>query len=229
MKVLVACEYSGIVRDAFIRAGHDAMSCDLLPSESDLGPHYQGDVRDILEDGWDLMIAHPPCTYLTIAGASKRKERQKEMLEAITFFAILQRAPIPRIAIENPTPFKEVMEFVGRYHQRVNPFEFGDPYRKKICLWLKNLPPLFATEIVEVSASGYCIRKTGPRAGKKYNYYYHQGKSAKERARFFPGVAKAMAEQWGELEKCDCQKPWGDTALVSMECPVHNDTPMVYE
>jgi len=200
VKVLVACEYSGVVRDAFLRAGHYAVSCDLLPSESDAGEHYQGDVRDILGKGWDLMVAHPPCTYLTIAGASKRAERQKEMLEAICFFAELQRAPIPKIAIENPTPFKEVMEFVGRYQQKINPFEFGEPIRKGICLWLKNLPPLFATEIIEVKPSGSCIRKTGKRAGKKYNYYYHQGKSSKARARFFPGIAAAMAHQWGQQQ-----------------------------
>lgn len=199
MKVLIACEYSGIVRDAFIRAGHDALSCDMLPSESALGDHYHGDVRDILHQGWDLMIAHPPCTYLTIAGAAyfKDQERVKQREKAIEFFLELQSASIPRIAIENPIPFKAVMEMVGRYNQRINPFEFGEPVRKRICLWLKNLPPLFATEIIEVKPSGSCVRKTGRRAGKKYNYYYHQGKTGKDRAKFFTGIANAMAAQWG--------------------------------
>lgn len=197
MRVLVACEYSGTVRDAFAARGHDAWSCDILPTETP-GQHIQGDVRQVLADGWDLMVAHPPCTYLTIAGAAyfRNEERTRQREAAIAFFQELQAAPISRIAIENPKPFKAVMERVGRYHQRVNPFEFGEPIRKAICLWLKNLPPLFATDIIEVQPTGHCVRKTGPRAGKKYNYYHHQGKNGHARSRFFPGIAAAMADQW---------------------------------
>ncbi len=124
------------------------------------------------------MVAHPPCTRLTIAGAGSRKGKEKEQAEAIEFFLALRDAPIPKICLENPIPFKEVMAKVGRYHQRVDPFEFGEPHRKAICLWLKGLPPLMATEIIEVKPTGFCIRKTGKRPGKKYNYYHHQGKNA---------------------------------------------------
>lgn len=198
MRVLVACEFSGVVRDAFLRRGHDAMSCDLLPSEVN-GPHHQGDVLDILNEDWDLMIAHPPCTYLTIAGAAYLNDsgRREKRDEATAFFKTLLDAPIDKIAIENPVPFKCVTADVGRYHQIINPFEFGEEHRKRICLWLKGLGPLFVTEIVTVEPRKIYIRKTGPKAGKSYKTYYHQGKSAKERARFFPGIAKAMAEQWG--------------------------------
>lgn len=201
MRVLVACEYSGIVRDAFAARGHNAMSCDLLPTDAPHGLHYQGDIFDLLQGdlSWDLMVAHPPCTRLTIAGAAYlyRPDAVRDREEAIEFFARLQAAPIPKIAIENPTPFKLVTERVGKYTQRTNPFMFGDPVRKAICLWLKNLPVLVPTNIVPVEPTGYCIRKTGPRAGERYNYYHHQGKNAHERSRFFPGIAAAMAAQWG--------------------------------
>ena len=198
MKVLIACEYSGIVREAFRARGHDAWSCDLLDTEIP-GQHIKDDVLAHLDRGWDLMVAHPPCTRLSKAGAAyyHLPEKVQERERAIAFFAHLQAAPIPRIAIENPLPFSSVMERVGRYTQLTNPFEFGDPARKAICLWLTNLPPLTPTKHIEVQPSGYCIRKTGKRAGQRYNYYHHQGKSAHRRARFFPGIAAAMAEQWG--------------------------------
>jgi len=198
MRVLVACEFSGTVRDAFAARGHDAWSCDLLPSETE-GQHIQGDVLAILDQGWDLMVAHPPCTRLTIAGAAyySNPGMAEERERAMEFFRSLRDAPIPKIAIENPTPFKSVTERVGKYDQRTNPFEFGDAERKAICLWLKNLSPLVPTKIVEVKPWGSCIRKTGPKAGQRYNYYYHAGKSAHARSRFFPGIAAAMAEQWG--------------------------------
>ena len=157
MKVLVACEYSGRVRDAFIAAGHDAMSCDTLPSEA-TGPHYEGDVRDVLGDGWDLMIAHPPCTYLTIAAEWAYKEEQTKKIrpgtligaarkkareQAIEFVLTLANAPIDRIAIENPVG---VLSSVWREpDQFIQPYEYGDDASKKTCLWLKNLPRLTPT------------------------------------------------------------------------------------
>jgi hypothetical protein len=219
--VLVACEYSGTVRRAFRDAGHDAWSCDLLPAEDGSDFHYQTNVMKVIEWEWDLMIAHPPCTYLTIAGAGSYNapDRQEARDRAINFFKALQSAPVPKIAIENPLPFKTVMAEIGRYHQRINPFEFGDPHRKKICLWLKGLPPLFATQIVDVPPSGYCVRKSGSRAGRKYNYYHHQGKNGHARSRFFPGIAKAMAEQWGD--NCGCKYPSGTVAVRSGDCLIH--------
>jgi len=199
MKILVACEFSQIVTKAFREKGHEAYSCDILPTEGNPNWHFEGDVTDFLDKGWDLMIAHPPCTYLTAAGAAYYSRNTKKREKAVSFFKKLQEAPISKIAIENPLPFKSVMKEIGRYQQKTDPFEFGEPYRKRTCLWLKNLPELIPTEIVEVKPTGYCIRKTGPRAGKRYNYYYHQGKSSHERSRFFEGIATAMAEQWGAL------------------------------
>ena len=198
MRVLVACEFSGVVRDAFSKRGHYAMSCDLLPPERG-PPHHQGDVLEILHDDWDLMIAHPPCTYLTIAGAAYKDdpERVQKRRESIIFFKALQDAPIPRIAIENPIPFNDVQARVGKYDQYVNPFDFGVPIRKRICLWLKGLPLLKPTNPVEAKPNKTYIRKTGKKAGQPYFTYYHQGKTAHERSRFFPCVAEAMAEQWG--------------------------------
>ena len=201
MKILVACEYSAIVRDAFRSKGHDAWSCDILPTEGDPRWHIQGDVLDVLGNGWDMMIAHPPCTYLTIAGASKYKDADRVVLRdsAVSFFIRLQNAPIDKIAIENPIPFNCVQDRIGKYDQYVNPFDFGVPERKRICLWLKGLPALKSTNIVNAPIKKTYIRKTGPKAGRPYHTYYHQGKSAKERARFFPCIAEAMAEQWGSL------------------------------
>ncbi len=199
MRVLVACEYSGVVRDAFTAAGHDAMSCDLLPSDTP-GRHHQGDVRDVLGAGWDMMIAFPPCTYLTYAGAANWHDegRAEKRDDAVAFFKMLYDAPIHRIAIENPRGYAS--KTFRRADQETNPFEFGTPERKRICLWLKNLPPLFATNIVEAPPRVEYVRKTGPRAGQIYRAYFHQGKTAKERARFFPSIAAAMADQWGSLQ-----------------------------
>src|SRR5690349_922709 len=143
MRILVACEFSGIVRDAFIARGHDAVSCDLLPTERP-GPHYQGDVRDLLGQGWDLMIAHPPCTYLTRAGARWWKDpaRQLAAEEAIAFVRQLWVAPIERIAIENP--IGKLHQAMGRPQQIIQPWQHGHGETKATCLWLKNLPPLLA-------------------------------------------------------------------------------------
>jgi len=198
MRVLVACEFSGVVRRAFRERGHDAWSCDLLPAEDQSPFHLQQDAIEASRDyAWDLMIAHPPCTHLTIAGAAYYDRKTSVREEATAFFEALLNAPIYRIAVENPVPFRSVQDIIGRYNQAVDPFQFGDPARKRICLWLRNLPPLFPTYIAAVPEPAMYVRKSGPKAGKIYRGYFHQGKSAHERSRFFPGIAAAMAEQWG--------------------------------
>jgi len=196
MKVLIACEYSGTVRDAFIKAGHDAMSCDLLPTDT-AGPHYQGDVTDILNDGWDMLIAHPPCTYLSNAGArwlyagkTLNIKRFEQGLDAKTFFLLLFNANIPRVAIENPIP-SSVFE-LPKYSQTIQPYEFGHPFKKKTCLWLKNLPKLTPTSVISEQN-----RESTKIPG---NWFNKGGKERqKERARTFQGIADAMATQWGCL------------------------------
>lgn len=190
MRVLVACEFSGVVRDAFIARGHDAISCDLEPGERP-GPHYQGDVRDILANGWDMMIAFPPCTYLSCAGARWLKVPGRDSLirGAFSFVMELWNAPIPRIAIENPRGLLNTMWRPP--DQVIEPFYFGDPYKKRTCLWLKNLPPLMATVVVpqwKYWIDGGRLRE-GLRGLKR---------DPKDRSRMFPGIAAAMAEQWGE-------------------------------
>lgn len=202
MKVLVACEYSGIVRDAFFKKGHDAWSCDILPTESK-GNHIQGDVLEHLDKGWDLMIAHPPCTYLSNAGSRwlfKNKilnqERYKKGLEAKAFFLNLLEANIPKICIENPTPIK--IFNLPKNSTYVQPFEFGHPYSKKTLLWLKNLPPLIATNIV-VKYQTFLPSNTGlgKRKGHKYNIKKIPKDYNKEHSKFWTGIAEAMADQWG--------------------------------
>ena len=152
VNVLVACEYSGTVRDAFIARGHNAASCDLLPTESD-GPHYEGDVLDILAWNWDLMIAHPPCTYLSNSGVRWLHEqdgRWDKMLEGAYFFKALFDADIPKVAVENPIMHKYAVEIIGRRQDQViQPWQFGHGETKATCLWLKNLPKLEPTDIVE--------------------------------------------------------------------------------
>jgi hypothetical protein len=193
MRVLVACEYSGTVRDAFIRAGHEAMSCDLLPTEVP-GPHYQGDVTDVINDGWDLMIAHPPCTYLSNAGArwlyrggKLNQDRFVTGLKAKDFFMSFLNADIPMICVENPVP-SSVFE-LPKYSQAIEPYQYGHPFKKKTCLWLKNLPPLQPTNIVEQRQSTKIPGNWFNKGGKERQ---------KERARFWSGIAQAMAEQWGK-------------------------------
>jgi len=197
MEVLVACEFSGIVRDAFIERGHNAISCDLLPTERP-GPHYQGDVRDILNDGWDLMIAHPPCTYLSKVGAhylNTEPGRIEKMEKAIEFFALLWNSNVEYICIENPIMHIRARKKIGMYHQIAQPFHFGDRERKATCLWLKNLPPLMSTKIMDVKPSGFCVLPNG----RKFNYYFTSMQTgSKNRSRSFPGIAAAMAAQWGK-------------------------------
>ncbi len=202
MKILIACEYSGRVRDAFIRAGHDAMSCDLLPTDV-AGPHYQGDVTDIINDGWDLMVAHPPCTYLSVSGMhwTTRGLRDPQLTEdALAFVQLLLDAPIERIALENP--ISVISSRIRKPNQIINPYEFGHDASKKTCLWLKNLPPLISTEMVEprivITPSGKPAKRWGNQCDN-----YGQDKlppSAdrwKIRSATYQGIADAMAAQWG--------------------------------
>lgn len=182
MRILAACEYSGRVRDAFIAKGHDAMSCDLLPTDVP-GPHYQGDVRDVIGDGWDLMIAHPPCTYLAVSGARWFKERQKEQSGALEFVRFLMNAPIERIAIENP--ISVISSRIRKPDQIVQPWMFGHGETKATCLWLKWLPKLDPTNIVEGREARVHRMPPGPDRWK-------------ERSRTYQGIADAMAAQWGD-------------------------------
>jgi len=186
LKVLVACEYSGTVRDAFLARGHDAVSCDLLPTDVP-GPHYQGSVLDIVGEPWDLMIAHPPCTYLCNSGVRwlhTEAGRRDKMRDAAHFFVMLQRANIPKIAIENPIPHRYAKEWIGKYSQLIQPWQHGHGETKATCLWLKNLEPLKPSNVVEGREQR--IFKLPPSADRW-----------KLRSTTFPGIARAFAEQWG--------------------------------
>tara|TARA_R100001086_G_C11772041_1_gene241121 strand:- start:151 stop:699 length:549 start_codon:yes stop_codon:yes gene_type:complete len=182
MKVLVACEYSGIVRDAFTKAGHHAVSCDLLPSETDHGEHYQGSVLDILNDGWNLMLAFAPCTYLCVSGARWFKNKQKEQAEALEFVRTLLDADIPQIALENPVGV--ISTRIRKPSQYIQPWQFGHGETKKTGLWLKNLPLLTPTNIVAGRADRIHKMAPGPARWR-------------ERSRTYQGIADAMADQWG--------------------------------
>lgn len=189
LKVLVACEYSGRVRDAFIRAGHDAMSCDLLPTDAP-GPHYQGDVRDIIGQGFDLMVAHPPCTYLTRAGSRWWKDRMTEQQEALEFVRFLLAADIPQIALENPPG--AIGTNIRPADQYIQPWEFGHPETKMTGLWLKGLPPLVATNNVKQAML------TLPMKERSRIHYAAPGPDRwKVRSTTMQGIADAMAAQWG--------------------------------
>ena len=183
MKVLVACEYSGVVRDAFLKQGHNAISCDLLPTEQP-GPHYEGDVLDILDNGWDLMIAHPPCTHLAVSGARWFKDKQQEQKEALDFVRVLLDAPIKHIALENPVSV--ISSKIRKPDQIIQPWQFGHGETKKTCLWLRNLPLLQPTNIVEGREQR--IWKLPPSKDRW-----------KLRSITYQGIADAMAEQWGNL------------------------------
>lgn len=183
MKVLVACEYSGRVRDAFRSRGHDALSCDLLPGDVP-GPHYQGDVRDLLTDHWDLMIAHPPCTHLAVSGARWFKDKQEEQKQALDFVRLLLNAPIEKIALENPVSV--ISSRIRKPDQIIQPWQFGHGETKKTCLWLKNLEPLKATDVVDGRENR--IHRMPPSADRW-----------KLRSVTYQGIADAMADQWGQL------------------------------
>ena len=185
MKVLIACEYSGVVRDAFIRFGHDALSCDLMETESD-GPHYRGDVFDIIDYPWDLMIAHPPCTHLSVSGARHFAEKRKDgrQHEAVSFFMRLVRRSehIPMTAIENPVCI--MSSLYRKPDQIIQPWQFGHGETKATCLWLNGLPALVPTDIVDGRDDRIHKMPPGPDRWK-------------ERSRTYEGIAMAMAEQWG--------------------------------
>lgn len=197
MRVLVGCEFSGIVRDAFAALGHDAWSCDVLPTERP-GQHYQGDVRDLLGESWDLAVFHPPCTYLANSGSKHlyngmtkaggiNRERWRLMLEAVAFFKLLRAANIPRIAIENPIMHEHARKRIGYPTQIIQPYEFGHGETKKTGLWLKNLPKLVPTNIV---------------AGREQRVHNEPPSDERwmNRSRTYEGIAAAMAARWGQSQ-----------------------------
>lgn len=193
MRVLVACEFSGVVRRAFRELGHDAWSCDLLPAEDEDEHHIQGDVLEVLGKGWDLMIAHPPCTHLAVSGAPHFKRKAREQAEALDFVRALLGASIPRIALENPVSV--ISTRIRKPDQIIQPYQFGHLARKTTCLWLKNLPPLVS--MWDRKAELYALPRN------KQNPLHYLGPSKdrwKERSRTYEGIAKAMAEQWGALD-----------------------------
>ena len=183
MRILVACEYSGTVRDAFRALGHDAMSCDLLPTERP-GPHYQGSVLDILDDGWDMLVGHPPCTHLAVSGARWWKDKREEQQQALAFVHLLMGASIPRIAIENPVSI--ISTAIRKPDQIVQPWQFGHGETKATCLWLMGLPKLVPTNVVDGREQRIHKMSPGPDRWK-------------ERSRTYQGIADAMAAQWGNL------------------------------
>jgi hypothetical protein len=190
VKVLVACEFSGRVRDAFIAHGHDALSVDLLPTEQP-GPHYQGDVRDVLGDGWDLLIGHPPCTYLAKSSASRLlrngvldMDRLAQLEQSAAFFRMLLDAPVERVAIENPQMLQRGLDLIGRPStQTIQPWQFGHGETKATCLWLRNLPTLTPTTVVSGRVQRIANMAPSPERWK-------------DRSRTFQGIADAMAAQW---------------------------------
>lgn len=182
MRVLIACEFSGTVRDAFRRRGHDAWSCDLLPTEQP-GPHHQGDVLGIIGDGWDVLIAHPPCTRLTVAGARWFKGREAEQADAIRFVETLWGAPVARIAIENPVGVLSTRSRLGKPTQIIQPWQFGHGETKATCLWLRGLPALRPTNVVDGREARVHRMPPSPNRWKLRSITYQ-------------GVADAMAEQW---------------------------------
>jgi hypothetical protein len=198
VKVLVACEYSGRVRDAFLALGHDAMSCDLLPTDAP-GPHYQGDVQDVLGQGWDLMIAHPPCTYLASSGLhwnKRQPDRAVKTEAALQFVMALLNAPIERIALENPIGC--ISTKVRKPEQVIQPWQFGDDASKATCLWLKNLPPLKPTKLIP----GRLVngkRRWANQTDSGQNRLSPSADRWKKRSETYQGIAVAMADQWGSL------------------------------
>lgn len=198
MKVLIACEFSGVVRDAFIKQGHDAWSCDLLPSDKP-GPHYQGCIIDFLaaKPEWDLLIAHPPCTYLCSSGIhwnAKKPERQRLTLEALDFFnVLLSCSHIPKRAIENPIGVASTL--IRKPDQYIQPYEYGHPESKRTCLWLEGLPPLEPTNVLPLPETGRWDNQTA--SGQ--NNLGPSPDRWKLRSLTYPGIAEAMATQWGAL------------------------------
>jgi len=189
LRVLIACEYSGRVRDAFIALGHNAVSCDLLPTEVP-GPHMQGDVRPLLRQPWDLVIAHPPCTYLCNSGVRwihTDPTRMQKVGEGAAFFLECLNANAARVAVENPVMHKYAREMIGRGPDfTVQPYQFGDDEKKRTCFWTRGLPPLVPTSDLDGSTAAQSVHKAPPGPDRW-----------KERSRTFPGLARALASQWG--------------------------------
>ena len=205
MKVLIACEFSGVVREAFRKLGHDAWSCDILDSEDNSPYHIKDDVLNHLNENWDLMIAHPQCTYLTVTGnkwfkpefKTRFPDREKQRIDAVDFFMKFANCGIPRICIENPVG---IMSTVWRKaDQYIHPYQFGDPHSKKTGLWLKNLPPLKPSKLVEPE---FYIYKDGRRdpIWHVQTMKLESHERMKARSRTFQGIANAMASQWGKIE-----------------------------
>ena len=195
MKVLIACEYSGIVRDAFTAKGHDAWSCDILPTESP-GNHFQGDVLEHLDKGWDIMIAHPPCTHLAVSGARWFTEGKKPWSlqeDALDFVRKLLNAPIDKIALENPVSV--ISTKIKKPNQIIQPFEYGHDVTKRTCLWLKNLPNLKPTKIVKPDI----VLVNGKKMSRMHyeSFKLPSKERSKVRSKFYTGIAQAMADQWG--------------------------------
>lgn len=189
MRVLIACEFSGVVRRAFAARGHDAWSCDLLPSEDRSNRHIVGDARDLLNDGWDLLMAHPPCTRLCNSGVRWLAERDlwADLDEGAALFSAFWNAPIERVAVENPVMHRHAKARIINYQppaQSIQPWQFGHGETKRTCLWLRNLPPLVPTNIVAGRDARVHRMSPGPDRWR-------------ERSRFYPGIAEAMADQWG--------------------------------
>ena len=193
-RLLVACEYSGRVRDAFAAKGWDAWSCDLLPTERESDKHYQGPVEDLLTEHWDMLIAFPPCTYLCSSGMhwTTRGKRDPQLTEdALAFVQLLLNAPISRIALENPVGC--ISTRIRKPDQIIQPWQFGHAESKKTCLWLKNLPPLQPTDVLPLPANGVWSNQTP--SGQ--NRLAPSPDRWKERSKTYPGIATAMAAQWG--------------------------------
>jgi len=206
MKILIACEYSGTVRDAFSALGHDATSCDILPTEKP-GKHYQGDVTEILGDGWDIMIAHPPCTYLSVSGIhwNNRGRGWDQTEKALEFVQLLMNAPISRIAIENPISI--ISSRIKKPSQVIQPWMFGHMEQKATCLWLKNLPALRETNNVKAE-----MMKLPDKERQRIHYLPPSKDRWKLRSTTYQGIADAMAKQWSnpdyfELERSQLQAP----------------------
>lgn len=188
-RLLVACEFSGKMREAFRAKGWDAWSCDLLPTEQP-GQHFQGDVREMLAQPWDMIIAHPECTYITNSGVrwlDRDIERWKQMWEACEFFRLFLEHPCPKVVIENPIPHKYALRWIGQRHSQViQPWQFGEPFTKATCLWLKGLPLLQPTRIITIRQPAVWLEPPGP-------------ERQKNRSRSYDGICQAMADQWGSL------------------------------
>ena len=211
MKILIACEYSGVVRDEFIKRGHNAVSCDILASEAP-GPHYQGDVLDILYNGWDMIIAHPPCTYLANSGVSwlhKDESRWTKLDNGASFFKLFLDHPCDRVAIENPIMHKYAIERIGgvKQTQTIQPYEYGHPETKRTCLWLKGLPPLRPTNNVK-----HIFDMLPNNERQRLHYLPPSADRQKLRSKTFFGIARAMAEQWG------------DGFITAVQIPIFNTT-----